>query len=157
MPRKLYIGLKGNWLTFWVTVAYATDMTLYRYDTPRNDLVTRVIIFLVVMIREYLVVSSSPSLPQINGIENDQKLQSTVTAIYDMGFFLGAISTMLISEKLGRKNTISTGTTIMSIWRPLTDWRLWSSADVRRPSCCWNWKRHQHIDSPCLAERDVPS
>ena len=27
-----YFGLKGGWLTFWVTVACATDMTLFGYD-----------------------------------------------------------------------------------------------------------------------------
>lgn len=26
-----YFGLKGGWLTFWVTVACATDMTLFGY------------------------------------------------------------------------------------------------------------------------------
>ena len=27
-----YFGLKGGWLTFWVTVACATDMMLFGYD-----------------------------------------------------------------------------------------------------------------------------
>lgn len=27
-----YFGLTGGWLTFWVTVACATDMTLFGYD-----------------------------------------------------------------------------------------------------------------------------
>ena len=27
-----YFGMKGAWLTFWVTVACATDMTLFGYD-----------------------------------------------------------------------------------------------------------------------------
>jgi MFS family permease len=49
------------------------------------------------------------------GIMNDPKLQSTVTAIYDVGCFLGAIMTIWIGERLGRKDTIVTGTTIMSI------------------------------------------
>lgn len=29
---KPYFGLKGTWLTFWVTVACATDMALFGYD-----------------------------------------------------------------------------------------------------------------------------
>lgn len=40
---KPYFGLTGGWLTFWVTVACATDMTLFGYDqgvfgklTPSN-------------------------------------------------------------------------------------------------------------------------
>ena len=31
-PRKPWFGLRGGWLTFWVTVACATDMTLFGYD-----------------------------------------------------------------------------------------------------------------------------
>jgi len=27
-----WFGMKGAWLTFWVTVACATDMTLFGYD-----------------------------------------------------------------------------------------------------------------------------
>lgn len=29
---KPYFGLKGKWLTFWLTVACATEMTLFGYD-----------------------------------------------------------------------------------------------------------------------------
>jgi MFS family permease len=49
------------------------------------------------------------------GIDGNDKMQSTVTAIYDVGCFLGAVSTMWIGEPLGRKQTILVGTTIMSI------------------------------------------
>lgn len=31
-PKKPYFGLKGGWLTVWITVACATDMTLFGYD-----------------------------------------------------------------------------------------------------------------------------
>lgn len=31
-PKKPYFGLKGGWLTFWLTIACATDMTLFGYD-----------------------------------------------------------------------------------------------------------------------------
>ena len=39
----------------------------------------------------------------------------TVTAIYDVGCFFGAVFAMWLGEKLGRKKTILVGTTIMSI------------------------------------------
>lgn len=29
---KPYFGLTGGWLTFWVSVACSTDMTLFGYD-----------------------------------------------------------------------------------------------------------------------------
>lgn len=31
-PKQPYFGLRGGWLTFWITVACATDMTLFGYD-----------------------------------------------------------------------------------------------------------------------------
>ena len=40
---------------------------------------------------------------------------STITAIYDVGCFLGAIVAFTIGERLGRKNSIMLGTVIMSI------------------------------------------
>ncbi|KAI1500936.1 general substrate transporter [Biscogniauxia marginata] len=98
MGRAPYFGMKGGWLTFWVTVACATDMTLFGYDQG---------VFGGVIV--------TPDFLDRMGINNDPKLQSTVTAIYDVGCFLGAISTIWIGERLGRKNTILTGTTIMGI------------------------------------------
>jgi len=29
---KPYFGMRGGWLTFWVSVACSTDMTLFGYD-----------------------------------------------------------------------------------------------------------------------------
>ena len=42
------------------------------------------------------------------GIADEPSLQSTVTAIYDVGCFFGALSTIWIGERFGRKNTIGT-------------------------------------------------
>lgn len=43
------------------------------------------------------------------------KTLSTVTAIYDVGCFLGAILAFTIGESLGRKKTLLAGTTIMAV------------------------------------------
>lgn len=40
---------------------------------------------------------------------------STVTAIYPVGCFLGAIVAFMFGDRLGRKNAILLGTSIMSI------------------------------------------
>lgn len=40
---------------------------------------------------------------------------STVTAIYDVGCFLGAILAFTLGERLGRKKSILLGTTLMTI------------------------------------------
>ncbi|KAE8370158.1 major facilitator superfamily domain-containing protein [Aspergillus caelatus] len=74
--RKPYFGLKGGWLTFWMAIACATDMTFFGYD---------------------------------------QGIISTVTAVYDVGCFFGAIALMVLGERLGRKKSILWGTIIMSI------------------------------------------
>ena len=50
----------------------------------------------------------TPEFLDLMGITGDSTLQSTVTAIYDVGCFFGAISTILIGEWLGRKKTIGT-------------------------------------------------
>lgn len=42
-------------------------------------------------------------------------LLSTVTAIYDIGCFVGAVSVCAIGDPLGRKKCVLLGTTIMSI------------------------------------------
>lgn len=40
---------------------------------------------------------------------------STVTAIYDVGCFFGAIFAFTIGERLGRKKAILVGTTVMAV------------------------------------------
>jgi MFS family permease len=42
-------------------------------------------------------------------------LISTITAIYDIGCFFGAVSVIVIGEPLGRKKCVLLGTTIMSV------------------------------------------
>ncbi|KAF2254942.1 general substrate transporter [Trematosphaeria pertusa] len=95
---QLYFGMKGPWLTFWVTVACATDMTLFGYDQG--------------VFGGVIVTPDFLDQLQLNG---KASLLSTVTAIYDIGCFFGAISVCVIGEPLGRKKTILLGTTIMSI------------------------------------------
>ena len=51
---------------------------------------------------------------KLEGPENTS-LIGTVTAIYDVGCFFGAIAAFSLGERLGRKKTILLGTTIMSV------------------------------------------
>lgn len=90
--------MTGGWLTFWVTVACATDMTLFGYDQG--------VFGGVVVTQDYI--------NQLN-LGNNASLLSTITAIYDIGCFFGAIMAVAIGEPLGRKNSIMLGTTIMSV------------------------------------------
>ncbi|KAJ5572450.1 hypothetical protein N7450_009434 [Penicillium hetheringtonii] len=95
-----YFGLTGGWLTFWVTVACATDMTLFGYDQG--------VFSGVVITQDFLEIHDLVG-------PTKTKTLSTVTAIYDVGCFLGAIFAFTIGEKLGRKKTILVGTTIMAV------------------------------------------
>ncbi|KAB8216477.1 general substrate transporter [Aspergillus novoparasiticus] len=93
-----YFGLKGGWLTFWVTVACATDMMLFGYDQG--------VFGGVIVTKDFLDVLH---------LHNNASLIGTITAIYDVGCLVGAIAAMYVGEKWGRKKTILFGTTIMSI------------------------------------------
>ncbi|KAJ5538646.1 hypothetical protein N7494_008125 [Penicillium frequentans] len=98
--KKPYFGLTGGWLTVWVTIACATDMSLFGYDQG--------VFSGVVITKDFL---------QIHNLEGPTKTTtlSTVTAIYDVGCFLGAILAFTLGERFGRKKSILWGTTIMAI------------------------------------------
>ena len=51
---------------------------------------------------------------KLDGPENTSLL-GTVTAIYDVGCFFGAVAAIWLGELLGRKKTIILGTTIMTV------------------------------------------
>jgi MFS family permease len=51
---------------------------------------------------------------KLGGPENTSLL-GTVTAIYDVGCFFGAVAAMWLGEVLGRKKAILLGTTIMTV------------------------------------------
>ncbi|MCJ1321232.1 hypothetical protein MMC15_006576 [Xylographa vitiligo] len=95
-----YFGLKGGWLTVWVTVACATDMTLFGYDQG---------VFGGVIVTDDFLNTLNLGGPQ------NTSLLGTVTAIYDVGCFFGACAAFWLGEKLGRKKTVLVGTTIMTI------------------------------------------
>ena len=60
------------------------------------------------------VIVTQDFLTTLN-IQNDTSLQGTITAIYDIGCFFGAIAAYFVGDWLGRKKTVLLGTTIMSI------------------------------------------
>ncbi|KAJ5683382.1 hypothetical protein N7462_006547 [Penicillium macrosclerotiorum] len=98
--KEPYFGLTGGWLTFWVTVACATDMSLFGYDQG--------VFSGVVITKDFLEVHDLVG-------PTKTKTLSTVTAIYDIGCFIGAIVAFTVGESLGRKASIMVGTTIMAV------------------------------------------
>ncbi|KAL9127022.1 MAG: hypothetical protein Q9175_007816 [Cornicularia normoerica] len=95
-----YFGLTRGWLTFWVSVACATDMTLFGYDQG---------VFGGVIVTPDFLDTLNLSGPE------HTSLLGTVTALYDVGCFFGAVAAFSLGERLGRKKSVLLGTTVMSI------------------------------------------
>lgn len=57
----------------------------------------------------------TPDFLDTLGLNGKTTLISTVTAIYDVGCFFGAILAFMIGDKLGRKKSVLLGTTIMAV------------------------------------------
>lgn len=98
--KSPYFGLKGKWLTFWITFACSTDMLMFGYDQA---------VFSGVIVTDNFLI-----LHDLAGPEKTSLL-STITAIYDIGCFFGAIIAFTVGERLGRKKSIITGTAIMTV------------------------------------------
>ena len=79
-------------------VACATDMTLFGYDQG---------VFGGVIV--------TPDFLTTLKITHNTSLQGTITALYDIGCFFGAIAAYFVGDWLGRKKTVLVGTTIMSV------------------------------------------
>ncbi|KAL3965571.1 hypothetical protein ACCO45_002575 [Purpureocillium lilacinum] len=98
--KKPYFGLTGKWLTAWITFACSVDMLMFGYDQA---------VFSGVIVTDDFLV-----LHDLVGPEKTSLL-STITAIYDIGCFFGAIVAFTIGERLGRKKSIIIGTSIMTV------------------------------------------
>lgn len=98
---KPYFGLRGGWLTFWITVACGADMTLLGFHQG-----------VFIQWSRYFTGLSSASQPSRT---NQATLLGTVTAIYDVDCCLGLLLAYSVGERLGRRNTILLGTIVMTI------------------------------------------
>ncbi|KAI0421698.1 general substrate transporter [Xylaria grammica] len=95
-------GLTGGWLTFWITVACATDMTLFGYD--------QAVFSGVIVTQDFLDVHGLAASNSHN-----TEIISTLSAVYSLGCFVGAIVAFTLGERIGRKKTILVGTFIMAV------------------------------------------
>ncbi|KAK9327294.1 general substrate transporter [Lipomyces starkeyi] len=90
---RKYIGDSGQQLNFYLSLAACTVLAFYGYDQG---------VFGNVIIGE-------PFLKQF-GYPDDNVI-STMTSVYNLGCFGGAISTIFVGDILGRPRTLLTGTT----------------------------------------------
>jgi MFS family permease len=95
-----YFGITGRRLLFWITFACSTDMLMFGYD--------QAVFSGVIVTEDFLVLHDLVGPSKTN-------MLSTVTAIYDIGCFIGAIGAFTLGERLGRKKTIIVGTLIMAV------------------------------------------
>lgn len=98
--RQPYLGLTGKRLLFWITFACSVDMLMFGYDQA--------------VFSGVIVTDDFLELHDLVGPEKTTVL-STLTAIYDIGCFLGAIIAFTVGERLGRKKSIISGTSIIAI------------------------------------------
>ena len=85
---------------------------------------------------------------QTLGIGGNTSLQGTITAIYDIGCFFGAISAFVFGDYLGRKKTILVRTTIMSIGAILQ-----ITYETQQPSNIVVGKKVADLCHLCVTER----
>ncbi|KAE8443908.1 hypothetical protein EG329_001218 [Mollisiaceae sp. DMI_Dod_QoI] len=96
MARK-YLGGSGEKLTIWISVAASTVLVFYGYDQG---------VFGNVLVGEdFLTTMHFPST----------SVQGTLTSVYNLGCFFGALSTIYTGDILGRPRVIMLGSTIIAI------------------------------------------
>jgi MFS family permease len=96
MARK-YLGGSGERLTVWISIAASTVLVFYGYDQG---------VFGNVIINEnFLHTFGYPSA----------NMQGVMTSIYNIGCFIGAMSTIWTGDKLGRPRQIMLGSTVIGV------------------------------------------
>ncbi|KAF2256706.1 sugar transporter STL1 [Trematosphaeria pertusa] len=96
MARK-YLGGSGERLTIWISIAASTVLIFYGYDQG---------VFGNVIINEnFLDTFGHPSA----------NMQGVMTSIYNIGCFIGAMSTIWTGDILGRPRVILLGSTVIAI------------------------------------------
>ncbi|KAF2801147.1 general substrate transporter [Melanomma pulvis-pyrius CBS 109.77] len=96
MARK-YLGGSGERLTIWISVAASTVLVFYGYDQG--------VFGNVIISEDFLETFGHPSA----------NMQGVMTSIYNIGCFIGAMSTVWTGDILGRPRQIMVGSTIIAI------------------------------------------
>ncbi|WKT49572.1 Sugar/inositol transporter [Fusarium oxysporum f. sp. vasinfectum] len=92
-----YFGFRGTPLLIWLTVCYTASMALFGYD--------QAVFSGIIVSKDFLQTMNHP----------DANMQGTITSLYNVGCFFGAVSGSLIGSYLGRKRSVVLGTTVLVI------------------------------------------
>jgi MFS family permease len=96
MGRR-YLGGSGQRLTIWISIASSTVLIFYGYDQG---------VFGNVLVSEdFLRTVGNPSVTA----------QGTMTSVYNLGCFAGALSTLYSGDKLGRPRTLILGSCTIAV------------------------------------------
>ncbi|KXT03859.1 hypothetical protein AC578_8939 [Pseudocercospora eumusae] len=96
MGRR-YLGGSGDALTVWISIAASTVLIFYGYDQG--------VFGNVIISKDFLTTFGHPSADT----------QGTMTSIYNIGCFVGAMSTILTGDWLGRPRQILVGSTVIAV------------------------------------------
>ncbi|KAJ4263421.1 hypothetical protein NW762_006240 [Fusarium torreyae] len=92
-----YFGLRGTPLLVWLTVCYTASMALFGYD--------QAVFSGIIVSKDFLKTMNHP----------DANMQGTITSLYNVGCFFGALSGSFIGSYLGRKGSVVWGTAVLAI------------------------------------------
>ncbi|KAB8304232.1 hypothetical protein EYC80_003650 [Monilinia laxa] len=96
MTRK-YLGGSGEVLTVWISIAASTVLVFYGYDQG---------VFGNVLVGDdFLRIMDYPTT----------SVQGTLTSVYNLGCFFGALSTIWTGDVLGRPKVILLGSTVIAL------------------------------------------
>lgn len=96
MARR-YLGGSGERLTVWISIAASTVLIFYGYDQG--------VFGNVLVSDDFLRTMGYPSTAD----------QGTMTSVYNLGCFAGALSTLYSGDKLGRPRTLMLGSSVIAV------------------------------------------
>ncbi|OBT75968.1 hypothetical protein VF21_05741 [Pseudogymnoascus sp. 05NY08] len=96
MARK-YLGGSGQPVTIWISIAASTVLVFYGYDQG---------VFGNILVGDDFL--------RTMGYPNTQT-QGTMTSVYNLGCFFGALSTIYSGDRLGRPRTLLLGSSIIAV------------------------------------------
>ncbi|KAI5867211.1 general substrate transporter [Durotheca rogersii] len=106
-----YFGLRGHWLNYAIGIIAGCDFLLFGYDQG--------VMGGILTMHQFLEQFPEINPDEANILPEVQRSRSTTQGIsvaaYNLGCFVGAVTTIFISNPLGRKRMIMLGTAIMIV------------------------------------------
>ncbi|KAI0380844.1 general substrate transporter [Hypomontagnella monticulosa] len=105
-----YFGLRGNWLNYAIGIIAGCDFLLFGYDQG----VMGGILTMHQFLNDFPDINPNAAVDDFDKAHRSET-QGISVAAYNLGCFIGAVTTIFISNPLGRRRMIILGTTIMIV------------------------------------------